>query len=401
MEPEPLGADEAPAILALVTDAFLKDVDEEEAALDAKVIEPERTLVVRDGGRIVAGAAAIGRELTVPGSVLPFAAVTLVGVAPGHRRRGLLGQLMRRQLADVRAAGEAVAALWASESAIYGRYGDGMATRATQLEVRTREARLRPDLERAGGAPEILLAAEARERIVPIYDAVRVQRPGMLGRTDAWWDLRLFDREHERDGAGRLRAVVLDELAYALYAYKEGWTAHGPDGSLRLRELAATTPAALAALWGFLLELDLVRRATWELAPADEPLPHMIDNARAVSARSGDGIWVRLVDVPRALSRRAYSAPFDVVIEVDDEICPWNAGRYRITWDGTRAECEETSSAAALELSAAELGAAYLGGTTLESLGRAGRVRERAAGALRAASVAFRGALEPWCPEIF
>ena len=401
MEPEPLGADEAPALLALVTSAFLKDVDEEEAALDAKVVEPERALVFREGARIVAGTAAIARELTVPGGVLPFAAVTLVGVAPGHRRRGLLRALMRRQLADVRAAGEAVAALWASESAIYGRYGYGMATRATELEVRTRDARLRPDLERAAGTPEILLAAEARERIAPLYDAARLERPGMLARSRAWWDLQLFDPEHERDGAGRLRAVVLDGAGYALYAYKEGWTVHGPDGHVRIRELVAVTPAALAALWGFLLELDLVRRATWELAPEDEPLPHMIDNARAVSARSGEGMWLRLVDVPAALRGRAYSAPFEVVIEVADEVCPWNAGRFRIGWDGTRAECDETAATAHLELSAAELGAAYLGGTTLESLARAGRVRERSSGALRAASVAFRGALEPWCPEIF
>jgi predicted acetyltransferase len=401
MEPEPLGAGEAPALLALVTAAFLKDLDEEEAALDARVVEPERALVFRDGGRIVAGTAAIARELTVPGGVLPFAAVTLVGVAPGHRRRGLLRQLMRRQLDDVHAAGEAVAALWASESAIYGRYGYGMATRAAELELRTRDARLRPDLERAGGTPEILLAAEARGRIAPVYDAVRQERPGMLARDDAWWDLQLFDPEHERDGAGRLRAVVLDGQGYALYSYKEGWTVHGPDGQLRIRELVAATPAALAALWGFVLELDLVRRATWELAPEDDPLPHMVDNARAVSARSGEGMWLRLVDVPAALRGRAYSAPFEVVIEVADEVCPWNAGRYRVGWDGTRAECDETSATAHLELSVADLGAAYLGGTTLESLGRAGRVRERSPGALRAASVAFRGALEPWCPEIF
>src|SRR5687768_14766887 len=123
MELHPLAADETPAVLAVVAGAFLKDVDEEEAELDAKVIEPERTLVAREGGRIVACAAVLPRELTVPGGTLPVAGVSLVGVAPTHRRRGLLGALMRRQLADVRDAGEAVAALWASEAAIYGRYG--------------------------------------------------------------------------------------------------------------------------------------------------------------------------------------------------------------------------------------------------------------------------------------
>jgi predicted acetyltransferase len=401
MELQPLGADEAPAALAAIAAAFLNDVDEEEAALDAKVLEPERTLVARDDGRIVATAAVLSRELTVPGGPVPVAAVSLVGVTPGHRRRGLLSAMMRRQLADVHDAGEAVAALWASEAALYGRFGYGTATRQALLEVRTREARLRPEIDRAQGAPEILLAADARARLAPIHDAVRRQRPGMLARTEAWWDLCLYDPEREREGAGRLRAAVLGDVGYALYAYKEEWGAGGPEGELRLRELVATTPAAAAALWGFVLELDLVRRATWRLAPADEPLPHMVDNLRAVAARLSDALWVRLVDVPRALRERAYSAPFDVVLEVADETCPWNAGRHRLSWDGGRAVCERATAQPDLELSAAELGAAYLGGTTLESLARAGRVRERTPGALRAASVAFRGAAEPWCPETF
>jgi predicted acetyltransferase len=401
MELGPIDRDEAPAVLAALAAAFLEDVDEEEAALDAKVIEPGRTLVAREDGRIVASAAVLARELTVPGGRLPLAAVSLVGVAPSHRRRGLLSAIMRRQLADVRDAGEAVAALWASEAAIYGRFGYGMATRAALLEVKTREARLRTDIERVDATPEVMLAAEARSRLAPVHDAVRRERPGMLDRPGAWWDLRLHDPEHKRDGAGRLRAAVLGELGYVLYAFKQGWTAAGPDGELRLRELVAATPAAAAALWGFVLELDLVRRLSWQLAPADEPLPHMLDDQRAVSSRLGDGLWVRLVDLPRALSDRTYSAPFEAVLEVADEACPWNAGRHRLSWDGRRAACERTGTKADLELSAAELGAAYLGGTTLESLARAGRVRERSTGALQAASVAFRASAEPWCPEIF
>lgn len=401
MELESLATHEVHDVLAALAAAFLKDVDADLAALDAKVVEPERTLVVRDGARIVACATVLSRELTVPGGALPVAAVSLVGVAPSHRRRGLLSAMMRRQLADVRDAGEAVAALWASEASIYGRYGYGVAASQALLELSTREARLRPDLERAGPAPEILLAADALARLAPVYEAVRARRPGMLARSDEWWSFRLYDPEQEREGAGRLRAAVLGELGYVLYAYKEGWGSSGPDGELRLRELVATTPAATAALWGFVLELDLVRRVSWRLAPVDEPLAHMLDNPRAVTARIGDALWVRLVDLPRALSERAYSAPFEAVLEVADETCPWNAGRHRLSWDGRRASCEPTAAEPDLELSAAELGAAYLGGTTLESLARAGRVRERTAGTLRAASVAFRGAVEPWCPEIF
>ena len=401
MELELLGPDDTPAVLEAIATAFLADLDAEEAALDAKVIEPERTLVAREAGRIVSCATALPRELTVPGGIVPVAAISLVGVAPGYRRRGLLSAMMRRQLADVRGAGEPVAALWASEATIYGRFGYGSATRQALLEVRTREARLRPELERVAGTPEIMLAADAKRRLAPIHDAARRQRPGMLDRSDAWWDLCVHDPERERDGASRLRAAVLDDAGYVLYAFKEEWGESGVDGELRLRELVATSPSATAALWAFVLELDLVRRAKWELAPSDEPLPHMLDNQRAVSTRIRDALWVRLVDLPRALRERAYSAPFDVVLDVADEVCPWNAGRYRLSWDGERVECEAVNGDADVELTAAELGAAYLGGTTLASLARAGRVRERTPGALRAASVAFRGAVEPWCPETF
>ena len=248
------------------------------------------------------------------------------------------------------------------EAAIYGRFGYGMATRAALLEVKTREARLRPDVERAGGAPEVMPVAEARSRLAPIHEAVRADRPGMLDRPDAWWDLSLHDPEREREGAGRLRAAVLGELGYMTYAYKEDWTPEGPAGELRIRELVAATPAATAALWGFVLELDLVRRASWMLAPADEPLPHMLDNPRAVGSRLVDGVWVRLVDLPRALAERTYSAPFDVVLDVADEVCPWNAGRHRLSWDGQRAACEPAAAEPGLELSAAELGAASWAG---------------------------------------
>ena len=158
MEIETIQPGEMEAVLGTLAAAFLEDVDEDEVAVDKQVLEPERTLVVRDGGRIVASAGVVTRELTVPGGPVPVAGVTIVGVAPTHRRRGVLSALMRRQLADVRAAGEAVAALWASESVIYGRFGYGMATQQATLEVRTRETRLRPDVERLEGAPEIMLA---------------------------------------------------------------------------------------------------------------------------------------------------------------------------------------------------------------------------------------------------
>ena len=166
--------------------------------------------------------------------------------------------------------------------------------------------------------------------------------------------------------------------------------------------MVATNPEAYGVIWSFLLGLDLTRKIVYELAPADDPLQHMLAEARSVTYKwVGDALWVRLVDLPRALAERAYAQPFEVVFEVTDVVCPWNAGRWALRWNGEAATCAKTALPAGIELSVNELGAVYLGGTTFETLARAGRARELRSGALTAASRGFRADVEPWCPEIF
>ena len=398
MEPAPITADEIPEYLAAAYSAFHIDVRDHLRERWQTVLEPERILVLRDRGRIVAGTGIFSRRLTVPGGEVPVAGVTLVGVRPTHRRRGMLTTLMRRQLADVHTGGrEAVAALWASEPVIYGRFGYGLATLAAELEVDTLVARLR----RTSAAPVDLLApADALDAMRRVYEAVRPTVPGLLDRDGPWFEDRLRDHESDRDGAEPLRAVVSED-AYALYAVKPRWADAGPASEVEVREVMAATEDGRAAVWGYLLGLDLARRLTSHLAAPDDPLPHMLENAVHARVSIAHGMWVRLVDLPRALSERAYREPFEVVLEVADEACPWNAGRWALRWDGSTATCARTATPAALELGAAELGAAYLGGTTLGQLARAGRVRELRGGALGAANRAFQGDRAPWCPEIF
>src|ERR687895_2075406 len=188
MEPAPVAAEEVPAFLSTLRQAFHGEAHPVDVANTSSVLEPERTLAIRDQGRIVGTAAVYSRELTVPGGTVPVAAVTQVGVLASHRRRGLLTALMRRQLADVRAKGEPVAALWASETAIYGRFGYGLATLTGNLDVATREARLRrPPEQRA----RLCTPQEARAAVMEIHEAVRRSRVGMLDRSDGWWDARL------------------------------------------------------------------------------------------------------------------------------------------------------------------------------------------------------------------
>ena len=400
MDPAPIAADETQDFVEAVFVAFHHVIPADEVEARAKNVEPERTLVLRDDGRIVAAAGIFTRELTVPGAIVPAAAVTMVGVQPTHRRRGMLTALMRRQLADVHEGGrEAVAVLWASESAIYGRFGYGMATITADLEMSTREARLpvAPSLPVTLHDP-----VDAIDAMRPMHEAVRAVVPGMLDRHGRWWETRVRDPERDRDGAQPLRAAVIEDAAYALFAVKPRFETGLPTGEVIVREVVSTDPDAHAAIWSFLLGLDLTRTVTWKLAPIDEPLPHMLAEARAVVANSvGDALWLRVVDLPRALSQRSYGEPFEVVMEVADAVCPWNDGRWALRWDGSTATCARTSLPAAIELGAADVGAAYLGATPLEVLARAGRVRELRAGALAPVSRSFVSDRAPWCPEVF
>jgi predicted acetyltransferase len=395
MELRPATEEEFDDFGRAVMAAFHGELTEEDSRHYRRIDEPERSLAWFDDGRIVAGTGIYSRHVTVPGAVVPCAAVTAVGVVPTHRRRGLLTAMMRRQLEEVHARGEPVAILWASEGAIYGRFGYGIAARSGRITARRPLARLAAppppgDPLRAGPA------AEHVEHMRSVHERVRAERPGMLDRPGPWWDVRLHDPESQRKGAQPLRAVVVPD-GYAIYAVRSDRDEDGPAGEVAIRELVAATPPARAALWHFLLDQDLTRTIGWALAPPDEPLWLMLTDPDAVRVVLERSLWVRLVDVPVALAARAYASDPDVVLEVADAFCPWNEGRYRLSESG----CDRTEDEADLRLDAAALGAAYLGGTTLRDLAGAGRVTELRPGALARASATFASDVAPWCPEIF
>jgi predicted acetyltransferase len=369
-------------------------------------VDLRRTLAAFDAGAenpVVGGAVVYSRALTVPGAVQQVAGVAMVAVAPTHRRRGLLTALMRRQLTDVyESGGEPIAALNASEAVIYGRFGYGPATRIARFEGDKRRMRFRDDVETGDGVVRRLERETARPLIEKTYDAARTRSVGWLERTPRYWEARLLETDHVRAGATRLRFAVHEEpggevTGYALYRLRAGDATPERPGTVQVVEVAATTRQAYAALWRYLAGIDVHFRLTYEGAP-DEALPHLLTDARAVRAVETDNVWVRPVDLGRALAGRRYSAPLDVVLEVEDAFCPWNAGRHRLTADGEEVTCTRTRDAADLRLTAAELGAAHLGGTTLASLAAAGRVTELRPGALARASTAFRGVREPFHP---
>jgi predicted acetyltransferase len=405
-ELRPIAGEEVEPFLLAAIEGFHDDPVEEELAMFRSRLEPERALAVFADGDVVATCGLHGYELTVPGAVVRMAGVTAVTVHAVHRRRGLLRTLMRGQLEAIHERGEeAIAGLWASEAGIYGRFGFGLAAPSADLRVRSPLAHLvQPAPEQR---PRQVEPADATAELAAVYDAVRARLPGMLSRAELDWRHAIWHPESRREGAKRLRAVIQDgpggePAGYALYAIRkhdgDDWQ---PDDEVDVHELLATTPEASASLWEHLLRMSLARRVRYDNAPADEPLFHMLTDARAAGLRVLDGLFARLVDVPRALAERTYATPVDVVLDVADPLCPWNEGRWRLAGDPDGAACERTRATADLALSATDLGTVHLGGPTLAVLGAAGRVRECTAGALAAASLAFRGTREPWCPEHF
>jgi predicted acetyltransferase len=380
--------DDWPAIARLLYTAFHDTTDLDADAGGRPVFEPDRSLVVEADGEVVAHASAFTRELTVPGATLPAAHVTMVGVAATHRRRGLLTRMMHRQLAEVP---ESLAVLWASEGRIYPRFGYGLATHRTSMKIDTREVGLP-----APAAPERLRTlppAGARPVLAGLYESIRTDRPGWSGRSEHWWDELLADPPGKRGGATQLHATLHDGPGgvdgYALWRSKSDWSPAGPEGEVLVQEVVAATPAAYLALWRFLLSIDLTRWTKLWRGAADEPLWHLVDEPRRLGAVLGDGLFVRIVDLPAALTGRRYTAPLDVVLDVTDPLRPGNAGRWRLAGDGQQVTCTRTDEPADLVCDIADLGAAYLGGTSLGALAAAGRVREQRPGALASASAAF------------
>jgi predicted acetyltransferase len=370
----------------------------DDVQLLSRVLPFERAYGAWDGGDCVGGAAAFPFHIALPGGrSVASAGVTMIGVAPTHRRRGVLTRLMRVQLDELRARGEAIAWLWASEAPIYGRFGYGLASMAYEIDVpreRTAYALDRPLVGRA----RRLSHEDALELLPPLYDAACRQHTGMPSRTRAWWDVRRFnDAPHRRAGGGLLNRVVLEEdgvpIGYALYRVRQQM-AHGvTEGALLVVEAMGVTPEATRSIWRMLLDFDWVSRIEANNLPADHVLPLLVAEPRRLQWRASDGVWIRLV----ALATREWSSDEPVVFEVDDVFCPWNTGRWRLAGGAAT----RTDAPADLRLDVDVLGAAYLGAFSFRRLWEAGRVEELRPGALAAADRVFAADTALWCPEIF
>ncbi len=367
-----------------------------------KIIELERTVAAFDGDEMVGTCGAFTFDVTVPGGTLPMGGTTIITVQPTHRRRGVLRAMMTAHFDEIRGRGEPLAGLWASESAIYGRFGFGQAADLYHVKLDAATIEFRGDPP--AGEVRLVEPAEARAKMEAVYERVRPTRPGMYSRSEAWWTGRMmYDPEHRRDGRSSKRFAVYTGPAgvegYAIYRQKEKWDEF-PEGEIQVVEVMAATTDAHEALWRYLTRIDLFPKVEYWNLPVDDELPWRVVDARRVRRYLWDALWIRLIDIPRALVGRSYRAEGRIVLGVRDPFLPDNDGRYLLEVGPGGAKCSRTNDDADLELDVNVLGALYLGGQSISPLARAGWVRGNPK-SLTAADALFAWDPQPWCPEIF
>ncbi|KQX59460.1 MULTISPECIES: GNAT family N-acetyltransferase [unclassified Streptomyces] len=353
-------------------------------------------------------------ELTLPGGVLaPAAGVSAVGVLPSHRRRGVLGAMMRYQLDELRGRGEFLSVLLASEAPIYGRFGYGPATYTARLTVPRHQAALAPsraggttDVQEFGqesgpaprpGSVEVLRRADCGEILETVYDRYRRAQPGALSRPPRWWAL----------GAGQPpvspapRYVAVHRDADGVPDGYASYSRDDAENALTVDETIATDDAVLTALARFLLGHDLVSQVVFKHLPPEHPLRWQLTDFRAGQVGGDtDWLWVRILDVPRALTARGWDTDGELVLDVDDPFLGEH-GRYLLTVRDGKADCAPTDREPDLSLDVRDLGSIYLGGTTPTTLVRAGHIRAHHPAAPALADTLFRSDRTPHCLHWF
>ena len=400
--------DRFPELLRTAEVAFSEDVPDDMIERVQRLSDPARFVCALDHDRFVATGGVFTVRLSVPGGDLPAGGVTWVTVLPSHRRRGILRGMMRLMIDDCHARDEPLAMLWASEGAIYQRFGYGMATVCVNLEAETASARYTREWP-VEGSCRLLRAGEGLDLITPVYAAARAQRAGFLSRTPDWW-VGQMPRPEKDDKGGEARRLVIYETdrgveAYAIYKTKADWGVRGANCTITVEEAFGSTPRGTREIWRYLLGVDLMRTLkTWRL-PTDHPVLLLTAEPRRLGLTMGDGLWLRIVDVKTALEGRTYGVAGHgngrVTLDLRDDYCPWNAGRWTLEAADGHGSIGPATGDADLSLDANDLGSLFLGGFTATALARAGRVVELRVGGLAAADALFPTADQPWCPQEF
>lgn len=402
------------ALLALDQAAFGFDARDLDPDADTAWIEWDRAYGAYRGDQLAAIYVVFSFEQSVPSAppepatLVPMAGLSWVAVHPDHRRRGLLSAMIRHHFTTVHEGGrgETMSGLFASEAAIYGRFGYGQSTTSVRYTLPAKTPlRLPRDLGDVSTRLEAADPAKHDAIVKQVYDVECRQRPGLTMRPPAMWGPHLQDPVSRRPaGAEGLKIIIAERdgrpTGYAAIRRTASWGERGPEGKVNVRALHAVDLETSFALWRRVLDFDLMAEVTTPVLVEDHPLSIWAGESGASTAPA-HAFWTRIIDVPGALTGRGYASPVDVVLDITDAICPWNAGRWRLSADADGATCEPTTAPPDLTLDIRELGSGYLGGVTLSVLGAAGLVEEHTGGALLACSTAWRSPLLPATPYMF
>ncbi|MEU7142753.1 GNAT family N-acetyltransferase [Nocardia sp. NPDC046473] len=375
-------ADDA-AITRLADTAFGMRSPSATLAPEARVFAIENAVVAVDGGRVVGATKATRMTLTVPGErAVEACGIAAVCVAPTHRRRGILRAMYTEQHRRTEADGVALTIFTVSQGTIYGRFGYGPTVRENAVSIDRRFAEFRPSAPDPGGV-ELVTLAEVTDQVQAIYDRWRRIVPGAQVRPEASWAMLFADPVAVRGGGTDLFALLHPD-GYALYRYRRAENVNIAE----VVELRAVTPDAHVALWRALVGLELVQRVDAALSDND-PLPYLLTDVRLVRTNARyDALWLRLMDIPAALTARTYQRDLDVVLAVAD---PFRdaGGTFALTIRDGIAECTPTTRSADIELGIDVLASMYLGAYPARVFTAANRLQAKDSAKARAIDEAF------------
>ena len=365
--------------------------------IDPELLRPhfdlDRSIAVFDQGNVVGGAHSHKLEMSVPGGSAVVAGVANIAVQPTHTRRGILTRMMDHQIKNIYERGEALAALFASESVIYGRYGYGMSSFREQWTIERHHNRYARPYDSPG---RILFVdpAEITNDLPDVFLRSTKDRPGVFQKSSHLWEREQRAPEHRQGGQGGVFYIAYEDGGRI-----DGYARYRTSGNtLTVNELMATTTEANAALWRFCFDLDLVTRTEAERRPVDDPMPWMLADPRQLERTTRDGLWLRLVDVAASLEQRSYVESGRLVLEVRDDLCPWNQGCFELEASPEGVACRPTTASPDFTITVTGLASAYLGAASLTRLSQAGLAEERTSGALHLADRMFATRLAPWTP---
>ncbi|MBK5266371.1 MAG: GNAT family N-acetyltransferase [Acidimicrobiia bacterium] len=395
----PLLTDEAEKWFSAMSVPFADDVTPERLERSKRRHRLDRATAAKDGDEIVGTFGSFSFLTTVPGGELPTSGVTAVAVLPTHRRRGILTRLMTEHIEVCRDRNEPLASLWASEPAIYGRYGFGVTARHFDLKLTVQPAMFR-DPRPSGFEFRLISSESALDLFPPMYERARLLRPGMFARTPDWWRILLEDPADRREGWSSHRRVVAsvggEAVGYAIFRAR--WNEQDRQ-TVRVSEVFGFD-AAERELWRFLTEMDLVSEIINWNDPIDRSFDWWLSNPRLAVRKTGDALYLRLVDVETALGSRQYAAFGDVTVDVTDPICPWNERTFRLSVTADGPTCETVDADPDVRVDVAALGSAYLGDASFVSLATVGRATGDPE-ALSQLARMFAWDIAPYCQEMF